>query len=78
MRMTRQSVQSSRAVLIFNTGTRTNYLLPMVAAVHVGVLLQTNTVSQNSRAAPEGDDEASANISCLPLTCGRTLVLSLA
>ena len=44
MRTTRQSVQSSRAVLIISTGTRTNYLLPMVAAVHVGVLLQTNTV----------------------------------
>ena len=43
MRTTRQSVQSSRAVLIFSTGTRTNYLLPMVAAVHVGILLQTNT-----------------------------------
>ena len=44
MRTTRQSVQSSRAVLIISTGTRTNYLLPMVAAVHIGVLLQTNTV----------------------------------
>ena len=52
MRMTRQSVQSSRAVLIFSTGTRTNYLYRVIYRCSTCRSPITNQYSlQNSRAA---------------------------